>query len=490
MSSPRQPGKFPSVGEKGACHAHASHASLVVVAARVSLVEVRCRAFGVASVHERAVVARRPSGRRYKAGAQTPRLGRLCPCLGHPAAHIPPRCRQDRGLDLVCRLNGVAIQRGRQLSRRLPDSGAAPVGSACRVGCLGEGNEPSPAHPLRRLLALPRGPVVLTAMRLLPVGLGLPASLPARSPGRESVRCVCFFLTVVQCCSLRRGHQQRPAPRVYLPAFYLVPLPVPRGLHVGASLEGRVLVLGVQRGGILRFSPAGQAAQSNCGRFTCPLWAVLPAGNAVLPCGWRRSRTAVSRSLSERISARMRGACAYDSDTSGHPQPSEVGMFPSTDHRGQPVDEVRQANAGKPLAAHGALCAMRGDWAELVSLLGFKSWSSKTPCPMCAAGQHNLHEVETGNLVCAPPSWGSWNHGDMMRELESRLVRIRLRDSSGCRLSLARLWPPVQRTARLPSAACSAHAAGFPPRTRSQVFRRLRSGWVWGREIGWGPSPA
>ena len=318
-----------------------------------------------------------------------------------------------------------------------------------------------------------------------------PGRLPPRKVAWPRVCALSVhFCTVVQCCSLRRGHQQRPAPRVYLPAFYLVPLPVPRGMHVGASLEGRVLVLGVQRGGILRFSPAGQAAQSNCGRFTCPLWAVLPAGNAVLPCGWRRSRTAVSRSLSERISARMRGACAYDSDTSGHPQPSEVGMFPSTDHRGQPVDEVRQANAGKPLAAHGALCAMRGDWAELVSLLGFKSWSSKTPCPMCAAGQHNLHDVETGNLVCAPPSWGSWNHGDMMRELESRLVRIRLRDSSGCRLSLARLWPPVQRTARLPSAACSAHAAGFPPRTRSQVFRRLRSGWVWGREIGWGPSPA
>ena len=42
---------------------------------------------------------------------------------------------------------------------------------------------------------------MLTAMRLLPVGLGLPASLPARSPGRESVRCLCFSL---QSCSVAR----------------------------------------------------------------------------------------------------------------------------------------------------------------------------------------------------------------------------------------------------------------------------------------------
>ena len=80
------------------------------------------------------------------------------------------------------------------------------------------------------------------------------------------------------------------------------------------------------------------------------------------------------------------------------------GAFPAAQHDGQPFrnDGRRSSLAGMPLTLRGAVCHLKGDWAEYAHTLGFPSWKHhEFPCIWCKADKASIFgwgEVEDDAL--------------------------------------------------------------------------------------------
>lgn len=72
-----------------------------------------------------------------------------------------------------------------------------------------------------------------------------------------------------------------------------------------------------------------------------------------------------------------------------------AGVWPSTRHDGQELDEDRANLAGTPLAggARGVLVEYRADLLEFTTACGFKKWENKRrPCFLCTCSRDQLHD--------------------------------------------------------------------------------------------------
>lgn len=70
-----------------------------------------------------------------------------------------------------------------------------------------------------------------------------------------------------------------------------------------------------------------------------------------------------------------------------------LGVFPSLRHDGSEFedDDERIQASGQNIGCRAALVAIKGDWLEWASTLGFSSWSSANfPCPLCHVEKHEM----------------------------------------------------------------------------------------------------
>ena len=71
------------------------------------------------------------------------------------------------------------------------------------------------------------------------------------------------------------------------------------------------------------------------------------------------------------------------------------GSFPAAMHDGAPWgdgDSLRKSLAGKRLSLVGAVCQVKGDWAEFSHTLGFPTWrSAENPCLFCRCDRDTLY---------------------------------------------------------------------------------------------------
>jgi len=101
-----------------------------------------------------------------------------------------------------------------------------------------------------------------------------------------------------------------------------------------------------------------------------------------------------------------------------------AGFFPPERHDGLPWTERdghRASLAGKRLGFRGAVCQLRGDWAEFCERLGLPTWQSGLrPCFLCAADLFNMYSITGLSLDSTP-----W-HGNVDKDFEDACARCEI----------------------------------------------------------------
>jgi hypothetical protein len=85
----------------------------------------------------------------------------------------------------------------------------------------------------------------------------------------------------------------------------------------------------------------------------------------------------------------------------------EQGCFPSQRHDGsdwKTSDELRRSFSGSALGFRGAICQVRGDWAEFSKTWGFASWQTNAnPCLFCECTSDDmLSQLRSANALELP----------------------------------------------------------------------------------------
>jgi hypothetical protein len=110
-----------------------------------------------------------------------------------------------------------------------------------------------------------------------------------------------------------------------------------------------------------------------------------------------------------------------------------AGLFPVTKHAGDwgEADEVRRSLAGKSLHFRGALCQIRGDWAEFAKTYGFCTWGAAvSPCFLCNADM----ETMMSEIRLATSDELPWKLNDMSSYEEAARrceIRVTLTEAQG-----------------------------------------------------------
>ena len=82
----------------------------------------------------------------------------------------------------------------------------------------------------------------------------------------------------------------------------------------------------------------------------------------------------------------------------------------------------------------GKLLRFRADWVELASALGFRTWTSRTPCPFCSCTQDNMHVYSTDERGVP---WRVRTHADLLQEMQRCTVHVSVSHEKAAQLQAA-----------------------------------------------------
>jgi hypothetical protein len=116
------------------------------------------------------------------------------------------------------------------------------------------------------------------------------------------------------------------------------------------------------------------------------------------------------------------------------------GCFPSSRHGGgewKVSDDLRRSFAERPLGFRGAICQVRGDWAEFSKTWGFASWqTSASPCLFCSCNRATmLSELREASAAGLP--WAENDMGKYELSCNGSEIRRTLSAEQGRRVLLA-----------------------------------------------------